>query len=158
MLEAKGMLKGVARKHPNADINSFLENAQVKSTYSHEMMKFKLSFGGTDAGRSIVKSALAVVSDANQSTGMCQNAISYLTAKNAEACFGYYYVRDLISNRPTGVPLHCLAVRGDQKTGLIFFYAEYFGMQRVVGCLGQGESFSPICNRSCFWDRTRIKS
>ncbi|MFC1236107.1 hypothetical protein [Vibrio sp. F74] len=77
------MLKGVARKYPNADINSFLENAQVKSTYSPEMIKFKLSFGGTDAGRSIVKSALAVVSDANQSTGMCQDAISYLTAKNA---------------------------------------------------------------------------
>ena len=59
--EAKGMLKGVARKYPNADVDSFLDNAQVKSTYSPEMMEFKLSFGGTDAGRSIVKSALAVV-------------------------------------------------------------------------------------------------
>lgn len=143
--EAKGMLKGVARKYPNADVDSFLDNAQVKSTYSPEMMEFKLSFGGTDAGRSIVKSALAVVSDAKQSTAICQNAIAYLTDQNAEACFGYYYVRDPILNRPSGVPVHCVAVQGDQKTGLITFYAEYFGVQRVVGCLGQGyqgESFN----------------
>ncbi|MDF4462226.1 HNH endonuclease [Vibrio parahaemolyticus] len=143
--EAKGMLKGVARKYPNADVDSFLDNAQVKSTYSPEMMEFNLSFGGTDAGRSIVKSALAVISDAKQPTIMCQNAIAYLTDQNAEACFGYYYVRDLIVNRPSGVPLHCVAVQGDQKTGLITFYAEYFGVQRVVGCLGQGyqgESFN----------------
>lgn len=143
--EAKGMLKGVARKYPNADVDSFLDNAQVKSTYSPEMMEFNLSFGGTDAGRSIVKSALAVVSDAKKPTIMCQNAIAYLTDQNAEACFGYYYVRDLIVNRPSGVPLHCVVVQGNQKTGLITFYAEYFGIQRVVGCLGQGyqgESFN----------------
>lgn len=143
--EAKGMLKGVRRKYPNVDIESFLEGSQIKSEYNTGMMEFKLSFGGTDAGRSIVKSALAVISDANQSIGLFQNAISYLTDQSAEACFGYYYVKDLISNRPTGVPLHCVAVQGDQKTGLITFYAEYFGIQRVVGCLGQnyqGESFS----------------
>ena len=109
------MLKGVARKYPNADVDSFLDNAQVKSTYSPEMMEFKLSFGGTDAGRSIVKSALAVVSDAKQSTAICQNAIAYLTDQNAEACFGYYYVRDPILNRPSGVPVHCVQYKVIRK-------------------------------------------
>ncbi|BDM65098.1 hypothetical protein NFHSH190041_25500 [Shewanella sp. NFH-SH190041] len=90
--EAKGMLKGVARKYPNANVDSFLDNPQIKSTYSPGMMEFNLSFGGHDAGRSIVKSALAVISDAKQSTAVCQHAIAYLTDQNAEACFGYYYM------------------------------------------------------------------
>lgn len=145
--EARGMLKGVQRKYPNANVDTLLDNAQIESTYSPEMIEFKLSFGGTDAGRSIVKSALAVISDAQKPTALCQNAIAYLTDQSAEACFGYYYARDLVLNRPSGVPLHCVAVRGDQKTGLITFYAEYFGVQRVVGCLGQEYKGDPFTHQ-----------
>lgn len=142
--EAQKMLKGVSRKYPKAKVDHLLEQAKPQSSYSLDMMHFELSFGGAESGRSIVKSALAVVIDAGKSVESCLPAIAYLKDKNAEACFGYYYEKDLVINRPEGTPFHCVAVEGNAFTGLLICYVEYFGVQRVVGCLADkynGESF-----------------
>lgn len=144
MKEAKKMLKGVARKYPKANVAPLLDQAKPQSSYSPDMMHFNLSFGGSEAGRSIIKSALAVVIDAGESVESCLPAIEYLKDENAEACFGYYYEKDLVTNRPGGIPFHCVAVEGDASSGLVLCYIEYFGIQRVVGCLAEkydGKSF-----------------
>ena len=39
--------------------------------------------------------------------------------------------------RPTGVPLHCLAVDANPTTGLILAYGEFFGFYRFVCLLGE---------------------
>lgn len=144
MSEAKKMLKGVARKYPKVNIDSLLEQAKPQSSYCSDMINFELSFGGSEAGRSIIKSALAIIIDAGKSVESCLLGIEYLRNKKAEACFGYYYEKDLIINRPEGVPFHCVSVEAGANSGLILCYIEYFGIQRVVGCLSKnynGESF-----------------
>jgi len=84
MEEAKKMLAGVKRKYPQVDIEDLLENAQVKSSYSPDMLKFNLCFGGQSAGRSLVKSALAVAFSSGINPKTCEQALSYLkvTSKN----------------------------------------------------------------------------
>ena len=52
-------------------------------------------------------------------------------------CFGYYYKSDLLDARPLGVPLHCVSVSANSETGLILGYVEYFGIHRIVVCLGR---------------------
>ena len=71
MSEAKQMLKGVQRKYPQANLDDLLSNAQEKSSYCPDMLKFNLSFGGQNPGRSIVKSALALAVEAGINTKSC---------------------------------------------------------------------------------------
>lgn len=142
MAEAKRMLKGVANKYPQLDVDELLEKAQMKSCYSQDPIKFNLSFGGLDAGRSFVKTALALVSTTNVSVRNCEHAIQFLKEHESEPCFGYYYEKDLVLERPAGIPIHIVHVNGDPDSNLIRGYVEYFGVMRVVMCLSSSYSGS----------------
>lgn len=145
MPEARKMLKGVSRKYPQLNKEELLKKAKVKSTYLQEPIEFKLSFGGLDAGRSFVKTALALLSTTDANVSDCDHAIDFLKKEAAEPCFGYYYEKDLVSVRPAGVPIHCIHVNGDPESKLIRGYVEYFGVMRVVMCLSSnysGRAFS----------------
>lgn len=145
MKEAKHMLKGVKRKYPQVQLDELISNAQEKSLYCSDMIKFQLSFGGQKAGRSIVKSAMALAVKSGVEPKKCEHAREYLLAEDGEACFGYYYEKDLVKNRPEGVPLHCVYVKGNPKTKQLLGYVEYFGVQRMVLCLSssyEGKDFT----------------
>lgn len=137
MPEAKRMLQGVKRKYPQIDLNELLANAKSESSYCPDMLHFNFSFGGHEAGRSIVKSALALAVFSGIPAEICIEATNYLKNDEAEACFGYFYERDLVKNRPEGIPLHCVSIKGCSKTKQVIGYVEYFGVQRVVLCLAE---------------------
>ncbi|MEN9862904.1 MAG: hypothetical protein RLZZ601_668 [Pseudomonadota bacterium] len=136
--EAKSMLKGVQRKYPNTNTDQLLANAEFSSSYPTGMVHHQLDFGGEVSGRSIVKSVLALAHQAGIAANLCNDAIQYLRDHTAPACFGYYQATDLVANRPLETPLHCVAVNANPVTGLVLGYAEYFGIHRVVVCLGKG--------------------
>jgi hypothetical protein len=84
--EAKRMLQGVKRKYPQVDLNELLDNAKSESSYCPDMLNFNFSFGGHEAGRSIVKSALALAVDSGIPAKSCIEAIDYLKNDESEAC------------------------------------------------------------------------
>lgn len=138
--EAKSILKGVQRKHQNTNTDQLLANAEFSSSYPTGMEHHQLDFGGEVSGRSIVKSVLALAHQAGIAANHCYDAIQYLRDPAASACFGYYQATDLIANRPLETPLHCVGINANPVTGLVLGYAEYFGIYRVVVCLGEGYS------------------
>lgn len=144
--EAKKMLKGVSEKYPQVDITELLSKAKSESSYCSDMLKFNFSFGGHQAGRSIVKSALALAVFSGIPLEECANATNYLRSDEAEACFGYFYESDLVKNRPDGLPIHCVSIRGCSETKQVIGYVEYFGVQRVVLCLGSNYEGEEISN------------
>lgn len=146
MPEAKRMLQGVKRKYPQVDLNELLGNAKSESSYCSDMLKFNLSFGGPEAGRSIVKSALALAVSSGIPAKICGEATNYLRKEDGEACFGYFYEFDLIKNRPEGTPFHCISIKGCSKTKQVIGYVEYFGVQRVVLCLSDSYEGEDISN------------
>ncbi|MDE2623514.1 MAG: HNH endonuclease, partial [Betaproteobacteria bacterium] len=146
--EARNILDGVKRKYPTINIDQILEDAQVISTYPKGMVHHQLEFGGEHSGRSIVKSAFALAVYAGISKNACSEALNYLRDQAATPCFGYYYATDLIATRPPEVPLHCVSIEASPHTGLILGYVEYFGVQRVVLCLGRNYSGDLV--RSCY--------
>ena len=133
--EVKRMLQGVKRKYPQVDLDELLDSAKSESSYCRDMLYFNFAFGGHDAGRSIVKSALALAVSSGIPVDICREAVDYLKNEGSEACFGYFYESDLIKNRPEGIPLHCVSIKGCSETQQVIGYVEYFGVQRVVLCL-----------------------
>lgn len=139
MSEAKKMLASVRRKYPEVNLEEVLKRAQPSSSYRPDMLKFELSFGGPRAGRSLVKSVLALAVQSGIEGRMCECARNYLKDSRGEACFGYYYERDLVVNRPTDRVVHCVAVKGDPASRQLLGYVEYFGVLRAV--VGLSDSY-----------------
>ena len=142
--QAKQLIQRAKSEHPSIDLEPLLEQVSMTRTYDDDPIDINLSIGGHDVGRSIVKSALSLVVEAGVSHSNCVNAVSYLKNADNEACYGFYYIKDIILNRPTGVPLHCVYVVGKPETKQIIGYVELFGIYKMVLCLSSsyiGDSF-----------------
>jgi hypothetical protein len=85
-----------------------MDSAQINSNYCNDMIQFKLSIEGLQAGRSIMKSVLALTVESGVDPKSCEHAIVYLVEEEDKPCFGYYYDKDPLLNRPVGVSLHCV--------------------------------------------------
>jgi hypothetical protein len=136
--EARRLLEGLRRKNSDIDVEAVLASAEVRHSYAKGMVHFQLEFGNQLAGRSIVKSMLSLAHDAGIAVDRCHDALAYLREADGAPCFGYYWDRDVVAERPPAVPLHCVAIEASPETGLILGYAEYYGIYRAVGCLGRG--------------------
>jgi hypothetical protein len=142
--EAAAMREGLARKYPKVNVAAELAKATEDHTYPEGLVHHDIRFGGPSAGRSVVKTAVAFAFHCGVPIEKCDLAVAYLRDEAAEPVFGYYFERDLVDGRPAGVPIHCVAVSGDPKTGMLLGYVEYFGVQRVVVCLSQSYAGPPL--------------
>ena len=136
MREMKRMLSGLKKKNAQIDVDELMSQAEPVQEYSDEPYAIPLSVGGALAGRSIVKSCLAMVYDAGLTTDPCKEAMQYLL-KGDKPCFGFYTKHDLVRNRPEKTFFHCVHVRGDPQQRQILAYVEYFGCLRFVAWLSR---------------------
>ena len=146
MNELKGMLIGMKKKFPKLNVNEVITEATLTQDYPHEPIHIPFSFGGQLAGRSIIKTCLALAYEAGLTIDDCENAKDCLVS-GGQLCFGYYNVSDPIVNRPTNTPLHCAYVCADPGSGQVLGYVEYFGFQKMVICLSSNYS-GPVRERS----------
>ena len=151
--EIRRILEGLrGRKYPQlrgSNMDDLLSAAQDKSYYSSDSMKIPCAFGGAGSGRSLVKSAVALVYDAGVDPRQCDLALDYLLNEGKEACFGYYYEsdKDLIINRPSRLPFHCVYVKGCSESSTIVGYIEIYSLWRTVLCLSEsytGSDFTHV--------------
>ena len=146
MDELKGMLIGMKKKFPELNVNEVMTEATPTQDYPHEPIHIPFSFGGQLAGRSIIKTCLALAYEAGLTIDDCENAKDCLVS-GGQLCFGYYNVSDPIVNRPANTPLHCAYVCADPESGQVLGYVEYFGFQKMVICLSSNYS-GPVRERS----------
>ena len=147
MRELRKMVPGIVRRYPQLDTKTIMKDAHVSETVIEDALFFPLQFGGHIAGRSIVKSMAALAVDAGVNIEECEHAIPYLRA-NGEACFGYFNDADIVLNRPRDTFFHCIFVHGDPTKKRLVAYVEYFGYQRILGCLSS--EYSGMAFERCY--------
>ena len=130
--EAEKTLRGLKRKYPKLDVDAALAGVDERDTYLSEPVMAELNFGGTLSGRSVVKSALTLAVSEGVDAHICDLALRYLQNENSDPPFGYYYRRDLVTNRPPNRIFHCVAVKGDPVTRKLNGYIELFSIYRMV--------------------------
>jgi HNH endonuclease len=69
--EARDILQGLKRKHASIDVEAELAKGQLKEDYAKGFVKHNLTFAGPSAGRSIVKSCLALAHSQRFNWTMC---------------------------------------------------------------------------------------
>ena len=141
--ELKGHLRGRIRTYPHLEGVDLLEQATRRSEYVADPMVIDLNFGGLQAGRSVVKSCVALAHVAGVRLSNLEQAREYLGGRDAP-CFGYYNENDVVLNRPPRTFFHCVHVRGDEGSGKILGYVELFGYQRMVILLSDSYSGRPF--------------
>ena len=132
------MAEGLKRKHPELDVEAILAKAKAVEAYPEGAMHHNLNFGGSLAGRSVVKSCVAMAFASGIDWTDCNIALDYLRNDGASPSFGFYQEKDLIAAQSRGHAAPFVAVDANPTTGMILAYAEYFGIHRVVSCLGDG--------------------
>jgi hypothetical protein len=135
--EARRMLEGLQKKHPNNNFQDILNGFRITSKPLEEPIHLEFSIGGPLAGRSIVKTAIAMASHMSISMDDCVSAIRYLVNLDADAVWAAFHLRDLIVNRPSAHLFHAVAVHGTAESGNLLGYIEYFGVFRHVVVLSQ---------------------
>lgn len=141
--ELRAMIPGIVKKYPTLSQDKLLQMA-TRSKEPSPWFKVKLEFGDGEAGKSVIKTCLAMLYSCGLGINQCEHAQSYLF-EGGEPCFGYFNKRDLVRNRPDQTFPHCVSIRGDSLQKQIVAYVEYFGFQRIVACLSSkyaGEDFS----------------
>ncbi len=144
MREARQMLSDAKEKYPSIDVDKMLAEVSVSETPPQGAIMLNFQIGGTMASRSIVKTAAAFAHHCGIDSRTCELAAKYLRDKTAEPPFGYFDETDLVLNRQPEIPLHCVAVSGDPKTGLLLSYIEYFGLTRIIVCLSENYRGAPM--------------
>ncbi|WP_349970909.1 HNH endonuclease [Pseudomonas caspiana] len=134
---ARKMVKQVAKKNPKVDLNSFMTDMAVTETLLESPVTFSAQFGGELAGRSIVKTAVAFAASCGLSSQNCDAAMEYLKSKTALPSYAFFYLRNLVNNRPSTHALNCVSIVGVPAKRRLLGYIEYFSMCRVVVILSE---------------------
>jgi len=141
--ELESMIPGIVKKHPKLSRDKLLQLA-TRSKEPSSWFRGELTFGGVEAGKSVIKTCLAMLYRCGLDIDQCEHAQSYLF-EDGEPCFGYFNMRDLVRNRPRQSFFHCVWIRGDSLQKQIVAYVEYFGVYRIIACLSSkyaGADFS----------------
>ena len=102
-----------------------------------------LKLGGLDAGRSTVKSLVAIAAASGLEIGDLEHANEFLLL-DGSPCFGYCNDVDVVVNRPDETFFHCVGISADPATKQVLGYVEYFGFQRIVACLSSSYERRPF--------------
>ena len=135
---ARQILEGLKAKHREqpSDVDQILANAKRMAPFTN-MMKIEMQFSDAHAGRSIVKSALALAYHAGITPDSCELACEFLRQDNATPCFDHYYGPDLVTNCKSRVPIHLVHLRGNPDQSTLMAYIEVFSLYRTVACLSR---------------------
>ncbi|WP_425919531.1 HNH endonuclease [Acinetobacter sp. TSRC1-2] len=143
--EAIAQIMRAKKKYPKLETEKFLEQVQMRDRYVDESFIYSTGqLNDEPCEKSIVKTAIAMAVKHGVPPEKCDYVKKYITGESDQYCFGYFYETDLILNRPQGVPLHCVFIKGDSNNGVLWAYIEYFSVHRGLVCLStsyEGETF-----------------
>lgn len=145
--EARQMLQGIKKKHPEFDLKGELKNLKMTPFKVDSALQHRLELGGSEAGRSVVKTAIAQCVGLGIAAHRCEIGIHTLKTPTYDRGFALFYIRDVVIDRPQTDLFHLISIRGDSEKGTLLAYVEYFGAMRVMVNLSskfEGDSFTSV--------------
>ena len=134
----------IGRRKLNQDVDKLVEGVSEHSEYLDEALEHTIGTGGNEGDKSSVKSALALLYDAQVNPSVAHIAVNYFADPEEVHCIFPYYKSDIVSPRIPSMPLNCVYVKGEPDTSSLIGYVEIFGFLRRVMWLSRtydGEGF-----------------
>src|ERR1700761_7638050 len=148
--EAKRLLIQIHKRYPTFDLAEVLATMEFSNTKNQEVMKTSFEFGGALAGRSMVKTAVALAHSLGVPPGACDRAVAYLKeAPGVEPSLAEHFTSDVVTNRPARL-FNCIVVQSDAEKRRLVGYVEYFGVCRWIIHLSTDYAGPEVSGRYCF--------
>jgi len=137
---AQNLINKVAREYPGFDVQKALREMSTEDSYLDSPLALSFRYGGPQAGRSMVKSCLALLSDVGVKPDACGRALAYLEDPSPDAPppFLIFFDADLVVNRPQVHLFHCVSVVGQPAQRRVLGYVEFFNFARILVHIGEG--------------------
>lgn len=140
--QARKILGGFAKKYQNLDVEGAMEAVESNDVIPPPV-KIYVPLFDQNIEKLAVKSAIAMVVSAGGNPHQCLDAKKFLLGDDSKVSFGPFYGRDLLVDRPRGVPLHCIYVSANSGRPILG-YLELFGYLRIVMFIGSSFQGAPL--------------
>lgn len=150
--QARQILNGLKRKHPEIDVEAILKDTQTERKYLDNQVHFAVSFGGDDAFRSICKTAINFYLYSDGSKNYIEHLLPYIKCEIApkNIVSPIYLSQDPISKTDDDI-LHSIIVKGNPKENVLFAYVELFNFYKSIVLLNDNYE-GPDMESSYFFD------
>ncbi|QJC95408.1 HNH endonuclease [Bacillus mojavensis] len=139
--EARKVLLGLKRKHPQLDIDKALENVEpIKD--KNVNAKIELNFGGYEISRAFCKMAVNFFIFHGGNPKDIQHLLPFIEGKVKEADVHYFYPRSEVITKGKEEILHSIILKGDKLRKQLYVYIELFNEFKMIVFLSrdyQGE-------------------
>lgn len=133
--ELKSMLMGLRRRFPNINVDDYMQYAKLNTSYlNHDVLYKNFTLGGTECGRSFVKSCLALAASAEINDDYTL-ARQYLKNADTDTKNWNYYKNSCVINNEKFNIFHCVHVEAIPSKHMLIGYIEYFSSIRIIALL-----------------------
>jgi hypothetical protein len=131
--EAKAVIKGLKRKHPELNEEEILKTLKNNEEYLDHEVSFEIVFGTGDVFRSICKTAINFYLFSNGKLDDVKHLIPYIKRKEDRKDIVLW---SILSDDPIECDAsdisHNIIIVGDRNEEILFCYIEFFGVYRVI--------------------------
>ncbi|GMB08099.1 HNH endonuclease [Thermolongibacillus altinsuensis] len=145
MGEAKKVLRGLKRKHPELDIEEALKNAKRSKDYLPSVT-INMSFGGKETKQAICKMAVNFYIFSGGDSKVIKHLLPFIEGKEEEAEVYYFYPRSEVFYKGEKDVIHTLLLVGDPLKKELYVYIELFNEFKMVVFLDREYNGEPIYN------------
>lgn len=129
--QAKEVLKGLKRKHPEINIDEQIKNADRNKSYLPSV-KINMDFGGEEASRALCKMAVNFFIYHGGKPEEVKHLLPYIKGSAEEAEVYFYYPKSEVFYKGEKEVLHTLILAGDPQRKYLYVYVELFNEFKMV--------------------------
>jgi len=136
--QAKQILNGLKRKHPQIDVDEVLEKSEKKKEYIDNHVAANICLGGNKEFRAICKIAMNYYLYAGGNCDYIKHLIPYIKCEtDSETNVSPIYLDNEPIKKNNNDILHSIIVIGRKNEKLLYAYIELFGFYKVIVLLNK---------------------
>lgn len=125
------IIKGLARKHPNIDIEKSINDSKETISYINEPIQMQLRIGYADEFRAVCKCAIEYYLFHNGEASYIKHLIPYIEKKEPKQVVSLYSSPAIYSLEKNEV-LHILHLVGNKDKHILYCYVDFFNTWRYI--------------------------
>jgi hypothetical protein len=140
MRQAKEVLNGLKRKHPQIDVNETLRKSSTKRKYLNDKYETRIDFGGPDLFKALTKMAINFYIYSDYELCHVVDVIDFFNGNREFKSYemtNFYFQTQNVINKPDETIVHGIILVGNRKEHLLYCYVELFSFFQCLIALNR---------------------
>ncbi|MEX0595888.1 MAG: HNH endonuclease, partial [Candidatus Paceibacterota bacterium] len=147
--ELRQILKGIAKKNPQFDVEEAMKSAKWREEYFDEALHFQNEIGGTEVFRAVCKCATNFFVYKNGDSSQIKPLIPYIKGKVQKEVVGMHYQENVYELAPDE-SFHLIHLVGKPDDKTLYCYVDYFNTYKYLILLSDNYTGKEMKETYCF--------